>query len=346
MNKIGTGIASYGMSGMVFHAPLLHVHPGFDIVSILERTKNLSQARYPQARIVRSFEDLLKDDGVELVILNTPDPFHYEMTRETLLAGKHVVVEKPFVLDSRQGEELIQLARDKNLLISVFQNRRWDGDFLTVRKILGDGLLGRLVEYEAHFDRYRNFIQEDTWKEEPGSGSTLQNLGSHLIDQALVLFGRPEYVYADIRILRTGGKIDDAFTVLLGYPEVKVTLKASYLVREPGPRYFLHGTEGSYLKHGIDPQEEALKQGEWPGGNGWGREPESDWGLLHTGAGSKFYRGKYETQPGNYLAYYQDLHRALTEGTEPPVTGEQANLVIQVIESARKSNETGRRIPI
>lgn len=344
MQRTGVALASFGMSGQVFHGPLLHLHPGFQLISILERNRELSRERYPEARIVRTYKDLLQQEQVDLVVVNTPDPLHYEMARLALLAGKHVIVEKPFVRKSREGQELIKLAKRAGLLLSVFHNRRWDGDFRTVRKIIEEGKLGRLVEYEAHFDRYRNYIQENTWKEESGEGSTLYNLGSHLIDQALVLFGKPEHVYADVRILRTGGKVDDAFTVLLGYPEVKVTLKAGYLVRESPPRFQLQGTEGSFLKSGIDPQEEALKRGELPSGADWGREAESEWGLLHTGSGEKEFNGKYETLPGRYLDFYEDIHRSLQEGRAPSVTAEQANLVIRVIEAAMESQEKGRRI--
>ena len=347
MIKTGVGLASYGMSGQVFHAPLLHIHPGFEIISILERSKNLSVSRYPDAQVVRNYEELLGDDRIGLIIVNTPDPLHYDMARQALLAGKHVVTEKPFVQDSARGQELVELAVKQGRLLSVFQNRRWDGDFLTIRKILDEGLLGRLVEYEAHFDRFRNLIQENTWKEDSASGAgILFNLGAHLIDQAIVLFGKPEHVYADIRVLRSGGQLDDAFTLLMGYPGIKVTLKASYLVKEPGPRYYLHGTEGSYLKYGIDPQEEALKNGEWPLGDDWGRESERDWGLLNTEAGGKQFRGKYKTLSGRYGSYYENIHRSITKGTEPAVTAGQANLVIRVIEAARESNETGRRIPV
>jgi len=344
MNKIGVGLASFGMSGLVFHGPLLQANPAFKIVSILERSKDLASKKYPKAKIVRTYNELLEDDQIDLVIVNTPDPLHFEMCREALLAGKNVVVEKPFVHDSKQGQELINLAKERKLLLSVFQNRRWDSDFLTVRKILEKGLLGRLVEYEAHFDRYRNFIVEDTWKEDTGSGSTIYNLGSHMIDQALVLFGKPESVYADIRILRTGGRVDDAFTLLLGYEGIKVTLKASYLVKEAGPRYYLHGTEGSFLKKGLDPQEEALKNGDLPTGNNWGMEAEEDWGILNTEAGGKPFRGKYESTPGHYGVYYNDIARALNKGTEPCVTAEHANLVIRIVEAALKSNKTGKRI--
>ena len=343
MKKIGVGLASFGMSGQVFHAPLLSVTPGFKIVSILERTRSLSRDRYPETKIIRNYHELLKDDSIELIVVNTPDRFHYGMAREALEAGKHVILEKPFVLDSREGDELISIADDQKRLLSVFQNRRWDGDFLTVREILDKGLLGRLVEYEGHFDRYRNFILQDTWKEDPVSGTgTLFNLGSHVIDQALVLFGKPEHINADIRIQRTGGKIDDAFTLWLGYPEVKVTIKASYLVKEPGPRYLLHGTEGSFLKHGIDPQEEALKKGDLPGGPEWSEELREEWGRLNTAIGA--HNGPYKTLPGNYLAYYENIYQALTGEAELEVTATQANMVIKVIEAAIESSQSGNRV--
>jgi scyllo-inositol 2-dehydrogenase (NADP+) len=345
MHTIGVGLVSYGMSGQVFHAPLLSVTPGFKIISILERTHNLSREKYPEAKIIRNYHELLRDDSIELVVVNTPDRFHYGMAREALEAGKHVILEKPFVLDSRKGDELISIADDQKRLLSVFQNRRWDCDFLTVREILDKGLLGRLVEYEAHFDRYRNFILQNTWKEDPVSGTgTLYNLGSHLIDQALVLFGNPEYINADIRIQRTGGKIDDAFTLWLGYRDIKVTIKASYLVKEPGPRYLLHGTEGSFLKHGLDPQEEALKKGDLPGGQEWGEEPREEWGKLNTTIGP--YEGPYKTLPGNYLAYYENIYQALAGKAELAVTAAQANSVVKVIEAAINSNQSGCRIEL
>jgi len=345
MHTFGVGLASYGMSGEVFHAPLLSVNPGFKIISILERTRSLSRERYPKVKIIRNYHELLKDDSIELVVVNTPDRFHYGMAREALQAGKHVILEKPFVLDSREGDELIKIADDQKRLLSVFQNRRWDCDFLTVREIIEKGLLGRLVEYEAHFDRYRNFIQQNTWKEDSASGTgTLYNLGSHMIDQALVIFGKPEHINADIRIQRTGGKVDDAFTLWLGYPDVKVTIKASYLVREPGPRYLMHGTEGSFLKHGIDPQEEALKKGDLPGVPGWGVEPREEWGRLNTEIGG--HNGPYRTLPGNYLAYYENIYQALAGKAELAVTAPQANLVIKVIEAAIESSRSGNRVNI
>lgn len=345
MQQIGVGIASYGMSGQVFHGPLLHIDPGFRVISILERNKNLSASLFPDAQIVRSYDELLENNEIEMIVVNTPDPLHYEMTRKALMAGKHVVVEKPFVQDSRKGKELIKIAESHNLTLSVFQNRRWDGDFLTVQDILEKGFLGRLVEYEAHFDRFRNVIPEGTWKEDPDSGTgTLFNLGSHLIDQALVLFGSPSYVNADIRIQRSGGKIDDAFTIWLGYDEVMVTLKTSYLIREAGPRYQLHGTKGSYVKYGIDPQEDNLKAGMLPEGSDWGKEPEPDWGVLNAEKGGKHFRNKYETLPGDYRHFYRNVYSAIREAGGLHVTAAQANQVIRVIEAARESSQKGKRV--
>jgi len=347
MKNINVGIASYGMSGEVFHAPHLHTHQGFQITKILERTKDRSKDRYPYAEIVRSYHDLLNDYQIELIIVNTPDNLHHEMVLQALEAGKHVVVEKPFTLSVSDADDLIEKANKAGVMISVFQNRRWDSDFLTVQKIIRDKSLGRLVEFEAHFDRYRNFIQENTWKELSESGTgTIYNLGSHLIDQALVLFGLPGSVFADIRTLRTGGSVDDAFTLLLKYDDVKVTLKASYLVKEPGPKYYLHGTLGSFLKWGMDPQEEALNKGLYPGSDNWGKELEEDWGTINTEKDGSQIRQPVESESGNYMAYYDQLYEALANDKPNPVTAEQGRDVIRVIEAAWESSETGRAVTI
>ena len=345
MKTINAALASFGMSGEIFHAPLLNAHKGFNIFKILERTKNRSHDRYPSANIVRSFEDILTDDNVDLIIINTPDKYHYEMALHAIKAGKHVIVEKPFTLNVKEANELISLSKKTGKILSVFQNRRWDGDFMTVKKIINEGLLGRLVEYEAHFDRYRNYLQKESWKEQAESGSgTIYNLGSHLIDQTLVLFGLPEAVFADIRSLRSGAEVDDAFTLLLKYPEIKVTLKVSYLVREPGPKFSLHGTHGSFLKWGTDPQEDDLKSGKQPGSSGWGKEAEDIWGKLNTEINEYKYNGKYETLPGNYLAYYDDIYDAIINNRKPAVTAEQGKDVIRVIEAAKESNATRKEV--
>ncbi len=343
--SIKTAILSYGMSGSVFHGPLLKVHPDFEVVKIWERSKSESAVLFDKQVITRSLDEILNDKNIRLVIVNTPDTTHFEYSKKALLAGKHVVVEKPFVTETAQGEELIALAQKQGLVLTVFQNRRWDGDFLTVRQVVEQQLLGRLVEYEGHFDRFRNFIKPGTWKETAEGGSDIvRNLGSHIIDQALFLFGKPASVNGDIRIMRTDSEVEDYFDIDLFYENVKVKLKGSYLVREAGPRYTLHGTEGSFLKWGIDPQEDLLKAGHLPDEPGWGADDEKYWGTLHTSLGGLTSRGKIETLPGDYLAFYTNLARAISQGEALAVRPEESLLGIQIIEAAFKSSAEGRRV--
>lgn len=335
------------MSGLVFHGPLLRIHPGFEVTHVLERTKNHSAALYGREVIVRDFNDLISDRALDLIVVNTPDHTHYEMAKAALNAGKHVVVEKPFVQEAAQAEELIALAKQKGLVLTIFQNRRWDSDFLTVRRVIDNGLLGRLVEFESHYDRYRNFIQPGTWKESAENGAGIvYNLGSHLIDQALCLFGKPAGVYADLRIVRTDGEVQDFFDIDLIYPDVKVKLKSSYLVRESGPRFILHGTEGSFLKWGLDPQEDELKKGTLPNAPGWGAEPEAEWGLLNTTLGGLHLKGRVETVPGNYPAFYANLYDVLTAGADLAVKPGEALLAMQVIGAVFESAEKGGNISL
>ncbi len=347
MRPIHTALASFGMSGVVFHAPLVEANKGYLLSTVLERTKSESKERYPKARIVRSFQELCKDDGIELIVINTPDNTHFELTKMALEHGKHVVVEKPFTQSYDHALRLMDLAKKQGLILCVFQNRRWDGDFLTVQKVISEKLLGRLVSFESHFDRFRNYIQDGTWKEDASTGTgTLYNLGSHMIDQALVLFGNPISVFADVRIMRTGGTVDDSFDIWMEYPDVKVKVCGSYLVREPGPRYILHGTEGSFLKWGIDPQEEALKAGNTPGLPGWGEEPREEWGLLHTRIAGKDYRGKMETIPGNYSLFYDNVYAAIRHGEPLAVKAEESAMGIRIIEACFESVQSKRTITI
>jgi len=336
------------MSGMVFHAPLLHSNEGFEISAIAERNKSLSREKYVYPRLVRSFDELLADQEIELIIVNTPDPLHYEQTKRAIQAGKHVVVEKPFTQKFSEATELIELANKSNLVLTVFQNRRWDGDFLTVQKVIRDKMLGRLVSYESRFDRYRNYIQENTWKEEQVTGAGIvYNLGSHLIDQVLVLFGNPNYVNAEIKTLRTSGKVDDFFHIQLEYNKnISISVGGSMLVREPLPRYALHGTDGSFLKWGNDPQEQDLRDGKIPGQEGWGKENEVNWGLLNKVEKGEKFRGPIETIPGNYQLFYDGLYNAIRNKTEVPVNAMEAALVIKVINAAFESGRKGKKITI
>ncbi len=336
---IVTAILSYGMSGEVFHAPLLDVHPGFRVKTILQRKSDKSKQYYPEVAIVRSLEDILNDPEIELIIVNTTNDTHFDFAVKAMEAGKHVVVEKPFTNTVEDAQKLIALAKKKNKMLSVFQSRRWDGAFMTLQKIIASAVLGKIVEYEAHYDRFRNYIAPNTWKEVPGPGSgILYNLGSHLLDQVLVLFGKPEFVSARIGTQRPGGRVDDFYDLRLEYAGLSVIVKSSYLVREPGPLYIVHGVNGSFVKYGIDPQEEALKLHQIPGSPGWGAEPEKFWGKLNTEIDGLHYEGKIETLPGNLLGYYQNIYEVIREGKELAVKPEQAMQVIQLIEAAMKSN--------
>jgi predicted dehydrogenase len=347
LKPIHTALLSYGMSGEVFHAPLLAAHSGFKLAKIWQRKGESSKNRYPEVEVARSFEEILNDKAVELVIVNTPNETHFEFTKQALLAGKHVVVEKPYTNTVDEGTKLIDLAKKQNLILSVFQNRRWDGGFLTVREIIQSNALGKIVEMEMHYDRFRNYIAANTWKEEPGVGSgILYNLGSHMLDQVIQLFGMPKSVDARIGIQRPAGKVFDFYDLRLSYSDLNVIVKSSYLVREQGPQYILHGVNGSFVKYGIDPQEEALKEGKVPKGANWGTEPEMFWGKLNTQIGALHYEGKIETLAGNYLGYYQNLFEAVREKKELAVKPEQSLLVIQLIEAAMKSNVEKRAIDL
>ncbi len=346
-HKIVVGIASFGMSSKVFHMPLLMHHKNFRVSRIVERSKSEAQTLYSDVLVSKSIDDLLKDDEIELIVVNTPDHAHFEYAKKCLEAGKHIIVEKPFTQTVGQGEELIKLAKRKGRILTVFQNRRWDGDFLTVRRIIEEQILGRLVDYEAHFDRYKSYVQKESWKEQSKAGSgTLFNLGSHMIDQALVLFGMPEAVTGHLKVMRSGGEVDDWYDIRLHYSQVNVNLKASLLVKEPVPRYILHGTHGSFLKWGIDPQEEALKQGKNPNDLQWGKEAEEWWGILHTEKDGVSQRCKYETLAGKYSAFYDNIYDCLIDGKILAVKLEEALNVIQIIDAVKESYEKRKTIEL
>lgn len=341
------GLASYGMSGEVFHAPLLSSHSGFRLAKVVERKTERARIKYAQIQSVRTYDELLADAGIDLIVVNTPNYLHYEQALQALEAGKHVVVEKPFTVTVQEAQTLIDLAREKNLILSVFQNRRWDGDFMTVQQVVANNLLGSLVEFEGHYDRYRNFVEANTWKEETGPGSgILYNLGSHMIDQSLVLFGLPEAVTADIRIQRPGGKIDDSYDIRLDYPSLRVILKSGYLVREPGPRYTLLGTEGTFHKYGLDPQEDALKAGRLPTEKNWGVEEKEFWGKINTQIGTLHLTGQVETIPGAYLHFYANVFEAITQGKPLAVQAEQALQVIRIIEASMQSSQLRQTVKL
>ena len=337
---INTALCSFGMSGLVFHSPFLTVNPHFNFYAVLERTKNIAAEKYPEVKTYRTLEAMLADDLVELVIVNTPNYTHYEYAKKALEAGKHVVVEKPFTVHFEEAQELIEIAKRKNKVLSVYQNRRYDSDYKTIKKVLSENLLGELVEAEMHFDRFRQELSAKKHKEIAGPGAgVLYDLGAHLIDQALQLFGTPEKIFADIRIIRPTSQVDDYFELLLYYPKLRVRLKASYLVREALPGYILHGLKGSFIKHKTDVQEKMLQEGIIPSGKDWGTEPETEKGLLHTEVDGKVIREYIASKQGNYNDYYNALYESIRFHKPLPVTAEEGAQVVKIIETAFESSK-------
>jgi len=344
MKKIKVGIIGFGLSGKIFHSPFIHSIESMEISKIVTANPiNASNAKneYPKAKIISNPNELFEDDEIDLVIVSVPNTFHADFATKALMANKHVVVEKPFTVTSEEAEELVKLSRKMQRILTVYQNRRWDSDFLTVRKIIESNILGNIVEFESHYDRFRDFIKPNAWREEniPGSGM-LYDLGSHLIDQALSLFGLPKEVYADIKIQRKDGKTDDYFEINLFYDHTKVILKSSMLVREPLPRFILLGDKGSFIKYGMDVQEDALKAGLKPTNSGnWGEEPEKNWGILNTEFKKLHFRGKVESEKGNYRAFYENLYKAIIGEEDIQIKPEEARNTIRVIELALLSNK-------
>ena len=345
MNKIKVGIIGFGLSGKVFHAPMINSMDFMEISKIV--TTNPVSAReakkiYPHAQIVSNPNEIFEDDEIDLVIVSVPNTFHVDLASKALMANKHVVVEKPFTITSKDAEELITLSQERHRLLSVYQNRRWDSDFLTVKKIMESNMLGNVVEFESHYDRFSDFVNPNAWREAniPGSGM-LYDLGSHLIDQALCLFGLPKEVNGDIRIQRKDGKVDDYFEINLFYDNTKVILKSSMLVREPLLRFIILGDKGSYVKYGMDVQEDALKVGLIPTDpKNWGVEPEESWGILNTEINKLHFRGKVESERGNYRAFYENLSKAIKGEEELMVKPEEARNTIRVIEHVILSNKS------
>lgn len=345
MKKINTALLSYGMSGKVFHAPFIALHPGFELLGSWERSKKLIQEDYPTVKSYETLESVLEDETVDLVIVNTPNSTHFEYTKKVLLAGKNALVEKAFTTTVAEAQELNALAKEKGLKLTVFQNRRWDSDFKTVKKIFDEGILGEIVEAEFHFDRYNPILSPKVHKETANSGSgVLKDLGPHIIDQALSLFGLPTAVFADIRITRQHSIVDDYLDILLYYSDFRVRLKAGFFVREPNPSYVIHGKKGSFLKSRGDVQEDELKLGKKPNLTDWGTEQAGNEGLLHTEIDGKIIKEKVPTLQGNYYDFFDGLYQAIANDEQEPVTAQDGVHTLQIIEAAIQSSAEGRVI--
>jgi scyllo-inositol 2-dehydrogenase (NADP+) len=340
MNSIiNVGLVGYGISAKVFHAPFIATNRNFQLVSVVERHKQESKENFPQVQVVRSIDELLQNDAIDLVVITTPNETHFPYAKAALEAGKHVTLEKPVTTSSEEAKQLMEIARRSGKVLSVYQNRRYVSDFLTIKEILDKKLLGDVHTFEGHYDRYRAEARPQAWREHvlPGSG-ILFDLGPHLLDQVLYLFGIPNTIAADIRMQRPHAKVDDYFDLRLDYGFLKVILQAGMLVREPGPRYLIHGTKGSFVKWGEDPQEALLRAGVLPVGDNWGKEKEDIYGMLNTELDGNIVREKYASHKGDYAAYYKNLYETIVKGKPVRERIEHGYNTIRLIELANESH--------
>lgn len=346
MQKIKVGLIGYGFGGSTFHAPFLNFLDAFQLSTIASSQTEKILKMFPDVTVTTVVEDIWEDDSIDLVVISSPNTTHFPYAKAALEAGKHVVADKPFVTRASDAEELMALAQKKGKILSVYQNRRWDCDFLTIRKLLDDGALGEIYSYEARYERFRPQLK-GSWKEEEGEGSgILYDLGAHLIDQAIQLFGMPQAVYGDLGRQRKGAQATDYFHLLLGYGNLKVVLHSECMSAHPAPHFQIHGERGSFVKHGMDPQEQALIGGKGPGSEGWGVDFESQHGTLTTLHSEVLVPETYPSLVGSYESFYEGMAKAILEGTEPPVTAAEATQVIRVIEAARQSHAEKREVEL
>ncbi len=336
MTTLNVGLIGFGLSGRYFHAPFLSVNPRFKLKTVVERSKNEAQDFDPSIVNARSVEELLADPEIDLVFVCTPNDTHFPYAMDALENGKHVVIEKPFANTEAEAKQLFEVAERNGLVATAYQNRRWDSDFLTIQKLIQENKLGKIVEYESRYDRFRPEVLANTWKEKQADGSgNVYNLGPHLLDQAFALFGDPQTVTATISSVREGGDVDDYFDIRLGYDDKFVIVKSSLLVYENSLRYAIHGTKGSFIKRGLDAQEETLRQDVLPDVANWGAEPEDRWGTLY----SEDYTGVIRSLNGNYMAFYDSVYDAIVDGKELAVKPAEILRTTRVIDLAFESNE-------
>lgn len=335
MKQIQTGIIGFGLSGRYFFAPYLAADPRFRLAAVVTSQKEAVEQGYPGTQTYGDPQHLFEDEGIDLIVVASPNYTHHDYAKKALMAGKHVIVEKPFTVTSAEAGELADLSVAQNRVLAPFQNRRWDGDFLTVKKLIEAGTLGEILEFESHFDRFRPGRERVEWKNEVHRGvGMLYDLGPHLIDQALCLFGKPDFVYGDLRKHRLHGLNDDNFEIQLHYPATKVILKAGVMIHGIGPRFMVHGRKGSFIKYGLDGQEQNLKGGMLPGNPLLGRDADEKYGWLHTEEDGTLVRIRIETVNGDYRAYFDNVAKAIEAGEELLVKPEDGKMIIEVIEKA------------
>ena len=344
---VRVGVIGFGLAGQAFHAPVIAGVQGMELACILERRGSLAQQKYPGVRVARTLDELLSDKTIQLCVVATPNESHFDLTKACLESGRDVVVDKPFAPTMAECMELVRLAAQRGRLITVYHDRRYDGDFHTIRKLVESGTLGAVAEFESRFDRFRLEAKANAWREradQPGAG-VLFDLGPHLIDQALILFGEPQSIWASAFCQRESSQVDDAFDVCLEYPRLRAMLRARIVAFAPGPHYLIHGTQGSFFKYGMDPQEERLRGEKCPQGTDWGadwgEDQEQLWGTLSL-VGKPSTRVK--TERGDYRAFYANVRDAIEKGTALEVTPEQSLRAMRALLLAHKSSREGRRV--
>ena len=338
---VNVALLGYGLAGANFHAPLVALDPRLRLARVVTSRKDEFARDHPHAIVSTDANSVLGDDDVDLVVIATPNKTHASLARDALLAGKHVVVDKPFVPDPDEGEALIALAKQRGLMLTVFHNRRWDADFLTVARLVREGRLGEVHHAEMRWDRFRLGIREG-WKELPEEGTgLLADLGPHLIDQALLMFGLPEMITGDVACQRTGALVDDYFELTLHYGSRRVILSASTLIAAPRPRFALHGNEGSFVKYGVDPQEDWMRAGKKPSDPGYGIEPAAAYGILTAAHG---HPESVPSERGDWPSFYGQVAAAILDGAPLPVDPADAVAGLKIIECARRSAREGRSL--
>lgn len=342
---IRVGLVGFGLAGRVFHAPVISAVEGLELAAVVERSSREAEKAYPAITTYASLEAMLADRSIELIVVATPNTSHASLAQQALEAGRHVVVDKPTAIASAEIAALIQLSKETGRSLIPFHNRRWDSDFQTLRKLLHEQTLGRVVSFESTFDRWRQLPRTGIWRESGGPGSgMLLDLGTHLADQALQLFGLPEAVSAEVRRERDGAVSNDAFTVRLYYPGLVATLSATCLASLPRPRYTVRGTEGNFVKHGLDPQEARLKENPHIPAEGFGAEPESAWGTLAVAADGGSVAQPVPSIPGDYRLFYAGVRDAILGKAAPPVQAIDAWRTARVLEWAEESSTEHRTI--
>lgn len=337
---IRVGLVGFGLGGRVFHAPLISSIDGLELASVVERTTNYAVERYPQIRTCRTLDELLSDSTIDLVVVTTPSGTHFDIARQVLEAGKHTVIDKPAATNATEIAELMRLAAERSLHLIPFHNRRWDNDFRTIHKLIHEGVLGRLVHVHSCFDRWSPGATRKPWKDDPDQGGgMLLDLGTHLADQAVVLFGKPRSVSAEVRRERGGDGSNDSFTLRLFYPNLIVTLEANSLSCLARPRFHLRGTHGNFWKLGVDPQEAALGKTTHVSDPHWGEEPASAWGTLSVDVDGGIVTRPVPSITGDYRFFYAGVRDALLAKQAPPVAAIDAWRVAQLLEWAAESSD-------